>query len=75
MLKTVQPDTTGKNHTKENGRSLNFFIEPASALIGFVVPVIAIQRATSLHGPGQESWTRAFCLATRRCMNLGPSFL
>jgi hypothetical protein len=25
--------------------------------------------------PGHESLTLAFCLATRRCMNLGPSFL
>jgi hypothetical protein len=26
-------------------------------------------------GPGHESLTLAFCLATRRCMNLEPSFL
>ena len=25
--------------------------------------------------PGHESLTLAFCLATRSCMNLGPSFL
>ena len=25
--------------------------------------------------PGHDSLTLAFCLATRRCMNLGPSFL
>jgi len=25
--------------------------------------------------PGYESLALAFCLATRRCMNLGPSFL
>ena len=35
-LKTVQQGTTGKNPTTKNGRSLNFFTEPASTLIGYV---------------------------------------
>jgi hypothetical protein len=33
------------------------------------------QRGRRLSRPGHESLTLAFCLATRRCMNLGPSFL
>jgi len=32
-------------------------------------------RADTSVRAGHESLTLAFCLATRRCMNLGPSFL
>lgn len=35
----------------------------------------SVNDATSLSGTAQESLSLAFCLATRRCKNLGPSFL
>jgi hypothetical protein len=35
----------------------------------------SVNEGRRLSRPGHESFTLAFCFATRRCMNLGPSFL
>jgi hypothetical protein len=36
---------------------------------------VLVNKGDRFPAPGHESLTLAFCLATRRCMNLGHSFL
>jgi hypothetical protein len=47
----------------------------ASRALGQYRSNLVVKGGRRLSRPGHESLTLAFCLATRRCMNLEPSFL